>query len=95
MADETYHYFYVLLCKDGTFYGGYTTEPERRLKEHNQGVGAKYTRLPSRRPAKMIYTEKFSTRSAATKAEYAFKKLSRQQKEQYLKVHQKNRQINL
>ena len=39
------HYFYVLLCHDNTFYGGYTTDLARRLKEHNDGVGAKYTRL--------------------------------------------------
>lgn len=83
MATE--HYFYVLLCKDDTFYGGYTTDPERRLKEHNSGTGAKYTRLPSRLPVKMIHVEKFSNRSDATKAEYAFKKLTRKRKIAYLK----------
>lgn len=82
---ETDHYFYVLHCKDDTFYGGYTTNPERRLKEHNSGIGAKYTRLPSRLPTEMIHIEKFTSRSAATKAEYAFKKLSRKQKIIYLK----------
>lgn len=45
-----------------------------------------YTRLAKRRPVKMIHTEKFETRSAATKAEAAFKKLTRKQKEQYLKT---------
>ena len=82
---ETNHYFYVLYCKDDTFYGGYTTDPERRLTEHNSGTGAKYTRLPSRLPAKMIHVEKFSSRSDATKAEYAFKKLTRKHKIDYLK----------
>ncbi|WP_271497497.1 GIY-YIG nuclease family protein [Enterococcus sp. 5H] len=82
---ETNHYFYVLHCQDNTFYGGYTTDPKRRLEEHNSGTGAKYTRLPSRRPVKMIHTEIFATRSDATKAEYAFKKLTRTKKEQYLK----------
>lgn len=80
----TDHYFYVLYCKDRTFYGGYTTDPERRLKEHNNGTGAKYTRVTTRLPVKMIHTEKFATRSEATKAEYAFKKLSRKAKEAYL-----------
>lgn len=79
------HYFYVLHCKDNSFYGGYTTDLERRLKEHNEGIGAKYTRLASRRPLKMIHAEAFETRSEATKAEAAFKKLSRLQKERYLK----------
>ncbi len=82
---ETKHYFYVLECKDQTFYGGYTTDLTRRLAEHNAGTGAKYTRLARRRPLKMIHAEVFETRSEATKAEAAFKKLSRKQKEIYLK----------
>ena len=71
------HYFYVLFCKDQTFYGGYTTDLSRRLGEHNNGTGAKYTRLQKRRPVKMIHAEVFSSRSEATKAEAAFKKLTR------------------
>lgn len=81
------HFFYVLFCKDQTFYGGYTTDLSRRLEEHNRGTGAKYTRLEKRRPTKMIHAECFTTRSEATKAEAAFKKLSRPQKERYLKTH--------
>ncbi|CAI3346373.1 GIY-YIG nuclease family protein [Enterococcus cecorum] len=81
------HYFYVLLCKDGTFYGGYTTDLARRLNEHNQGIGAKYTKLSKRRPLQMIHAECFSTRSEAQKAEYAFKQLTRRQKETYLRTH--------
>ncbi|WP_297077311.1 GIY-YIG nuclease family protein [uncultured Enterococcus sp.] len=79
------HYFYVLECQDHSFYAGYTIDPKRRLTEHNDGRGAKYTRLPSRRPLQMIHLESFDTRSLAMKAEAAFKKLSRKQKEQYLK----------
>lgn len=82
MATE--HYFYVLHCKDNTFYGGYTTDLARRLKEHNSGKGAKYTHPASRRPARMIHAEVFATRSEATKAEAAFKKLPRKQKLVYL-----------
>lgn len=82
---NTKSYFYVLTCKDGTLYGGYTTDIKRRLEEHNSGTGAKYTRPPSRRPVKMIYAEKHGSRSAATRAEAAFKKLYRKAKEAYLK----------
>ncbi len=82
----TDHYFYVLLCSDQSFYGGYTTELARRLKEHNAGTGAKYTHPKSRRPVQMIHAERFATRSEATKAEAAFKKLPRKQKEHYLPV---------
>lgn len=78
------HYFYVLRCKDNSFYAGYTIEPTRRLVEHNEGRGAKYTRLSSRRPLEMIHLEQFDTRSLAMKAEAAFKRLTRKQKEQYL-----------
>ena len=79
------HFFYVLQCKDNTFYGGYTTDLARRLAEHNKGIGAKYTHPQSRRPLKMIHAESFFTRSEATSAEAAFKRLSRKQKEAYLK----------
>lgn len=81
---ETKHYFYVLHCKDDSFYGGYTTDLARRLSEHNKGIGAKYTHPASRRPATMIHAEGFATRSEATKAEAAFKKLQRPQKIKYL-----------
>ena len=63
------------------------TDLSRRLEEHNNGTGAKYTRLQKRRPVKMIHAEVFSSRSEATKAEAAFKKLTRKQKERYLQTH--------
>ena len=69
----------MLHCADDSFYAGYTTEPERREKEHNNGIGSKYTK--TRRPVQMIYEQGFETRSEATKAEYAFKQLTRRQKE--------------
>ncbi|MCR2823359.1 GIY-YIG nuclease family protein [Lederbergia panacisoli] len=76
------HYFYVLECKDGSYYGGYTVDPSRRLAEHNSGKGAKYTRV--RKPVKMIYAEKHDSKSEALRAEYAFKQLTRRKKEQFL-----------
>lgn len=82
---ETNAYFYVLYCQDNSLYGGYTTNLKRRLDQHNQGTGAKYTRMASKRPVKMIYAELFASKSQAMKAEYAFKQLSRPQKEAYLK----------
>lgn len=77
------HYFYVLLCADDSFYAGYTTDTLRREREHNKGIGSKYTK--ARRPVQMIYKEVFGSRTEATKAEAAFKKLSRKQKENFLK----------
>lgn len=81
-------FFYVLLCKDNSFYGGYTTDLTRRLKEHNQGIGAKYTQPKNRRPLEIIHAEAFETRSQATQAEAFFKNLSRSEKENYLRLHQ-------
>ncbi|WEG73207.1 GIY-YIG nuclease family protein [Vagococcus intermedius] len=83
----TSHYFYVLLCADNTFYGGYTIDPERRLKQHNSGTGAKYTRVKKRQPMQMIYKEVFDTKRAAMQAEYAFKQLARHEKERFLSTY--------
>jgi putative endonuclease len=66
-------------CADGTFYTGWTTNPKERVKAHNTGKGAKYTRV--RRPVKLIYVEELPDRSSALKREWAIKKLSRKQKE--------------
>lgn len=85
VAAENFSYFYILWCKDHSFYAGYTTNLKRREAEHNAGTGAKYTRPANKRPLKMIYAETFPTKSLAMSAEYAFKQLTRAQKEQYLK----------
>ena len=85
MGKKNEAYFYVLLCADGTLYGGYTTDLEHRLLMHNQGKGAKYTR--SRLPVQMIYHENFADKSSALKAEYQFKHQSRQKKLAYLRQH--------
>ncbi|MGQ5709443.1 GIY-YIG nuclease family protein [Lactobacillus sp. PSON] len=79
------YYFYVLLCNDGSFYGGFTNDLEHRLKMHNLGKGAKYTK--TRRPVKMIYHEEFDDKSLALKREYWFKHHNREWKEKFLKEH--------
>jgi putative endonuclease len=65
-------------CADGTLYTGWSTDPERRIKTHNAGKGAKYTRM--RRPVKLIYTEELPDRSSAMKREVEIKKYSRKRK---------------
>ena len=72
-------YCYILECSDGTFYTGWSTDPQRRLSQHNRGSGGRYTR--SRRPARLVYTEELPDKSAALKRERAIKALSRQKKE--------------
>jgi putative endonuclease len=84
MVENKIHYFYVLKCSDGSFYGGYTTHLLKRIEAHNQGKGAKYTR--SRRPIKLIYFEIYKQKSSALQAEYRFKKLRRREKIEYMKI---------
>ena len=75
-------YMYVLTCSDGSLYTGYTTDIERRLKAHNAGKGAKYTR--SRLPVKLLYHECFNSKQEAQSAEAYFKKKTRQEKLDYI-----------
>jgi putative endonuclease len=75
---QTGFYCYMVECSDGTFYTGWTTDPERRVSQHNRGVGAKYTSV--RRPVKLIYLESLPNRAAAMKRELAIKRMSRAQK---------------
>jgi len=79
---ENRHYFYVLQCRDGSFYGGYTNNIERRIAMHNNGKGAKYTK--GRGPVVLLYKRIFENKSDALKAEYEFKQWSRKKKEQFL-----------
>lgn len=72
------NYTYILKCRDGSLYTGWTTDLERRLKEHNSGKGAKYTK--SRRPVILAYYETFDTKEEAMKREYAIKQLKRKDK---------------
>ncbi|MBP2242568.1 putative endonuclease [Cytobacillus eiseniae] len=79
---ENSHFFYVLLCKDHTLYAGYTNNLERRIKLHNEGKGAKYTR--GRGPVKLVYSKTFETKGEALRAEYSFKQWGRKQKDNFL-----------
>lgn len=76
------HLFYVLECNDGSYYAGYTNDLERRVRVHNEGKGAKYTR--AKRPVRCIYHEKFETKREAMQVEYKFKRLKRDAKERYI-----------
>ena len=71
-------YVYMLRCGDGSLYTGSTTDVERRLREHQGGTGARYTR--SRPPVTLAYAEEAPDRSAAQRREAAIKKLPRAQK---------------
>ncbi len=74
-------YVYLLTCADNTYYTGITTDPRRRLQEHNTDdrKAARYTR--ARRPVNMVYFELCTDRSAAASREYEIRRLNRKQKE--------------
>ena len=71
-------YLYVLKCRDGSFYTGVTTDPKRRLQEHNAGKGGAYTR--SKRPVKILLQEVHPNRGSALRREAEIKSWPRQQK---------------
>ena len=72
------YWVYVLRCGDGTLYTGVTTDVERRLREHESGRGAKYTR--SRGPLTLVYRETQPDKGAALRREAAIKRLPRAEK---------------
>jgi putative endonuclease len=78
-------YCYILKCSDGTFYTGWTTDPERRVAQHNKGAGAKYT--STRRPVKLVYLETHPNRTDAMKRELAIKKMKRVQKSRLIEEY--------
>ncbi len=77
------NYVYLLRCADGSLYCGWTTDLERRLRVHNSGKGAKYTR--SRLPVELVYWESFEDRTQALSREWHLKRLSREEKLQLIK----------
>lgn len=81
-GEKKTHYIYIVECSDGSLYTGYSTDVERRVAEHNQGKGAKYTR--GRRPVKLCYQEEYKSRSLAQKREYQIKQLPRSKKEELI-----------
>lgn len=72
------NYTYILKCSDDTFYTGWTNNLKKRIKDHNDGNGAKYTK--PRRPVELVYYEEFETKEEAMRREYAIKQLTRTQK---------------
>ena len=72
-------YCYILECADGSYYTGWTTNPDRRVNQHNAGRGSRYTR--SRLPVILVYLEPQSDRGGAMKRERAIKMMARDRKQ--------------
>lgn len=72
------NYTYIVKCSDGSLYTGWTNNLEKRIRAHNEGKGAKYTK--SRRPVVLVYQEEFQTREEAMRREWEIKQMTRQKK---------------
>ena len=68
------YYTYIVECADRSLYTGYTTDVKARIRKHNSGKGAKYTR--SRLPVKLVYYEEYETKHEAMSREYYIKQMS-------------------
>ena len=86
-------YMYVVECRDGSYYTGYTTDVKKRIAVHNIGKGAKYTR--ARLPVKLIFVEGFDSKEEAMSAEALFKRKTRMQKENYFKENQNKNLVDV
>ena len=76
------HYTYILKCKDNTYYTGYTNDLTKRIKAHNEGKGAKYTK--GRGPVELIYYEEYEDKTSAMRREWEIKQLTREEKEKII-----------
>lgn len=83
------YYTYMVVCRDSSLYTGYTDDLEKRMRAHNSGAGAKYTR--SRRPVSLVYWEEFETKQQAMQREYAIKQCTREQKLKLLSEEQREK----
>lgn len=76
------NYTYLLRCADGSLYCGWTNHLKARVKAHNEGNGAKYTK--SRCPVELVYFETFATKQEAMRREWEIKQLTRKQKQELI-----------
>lgn len=75
-------FVYIVRCSDQTLYTGISNNLPERLKKHDAGLGAAYTR--GRGPVALLYSESCADRSSASKREWEIKQLSRSEKEQLI-----------
>jgi len=82
MSEPAQWWVYLLRCADGTLYTGISTDPDRRLSQHNAGTASRYTR--ARLPVRMLWREAQNGHGEALRREVAIKKLPRSEKEKLI-----------
>lgn len=78
------NYVYMLRCRDGSLYTGWTNDLEKRVKTHQEGKGAKYTK--SRLPVTLVWHETRETKEEAMRLEWQIKQLTKAEKEQMIRT---------
>lgn len=76
------NYTYILKCADGSLYTGWTNNLAKRVADHNEGKGAKYTK--GRGPVTLAYYEAFETKEKAMQREYAIKQMTKEEKQKLI-----------
>ena len=84
---------YILKCNDNSLYTGWTNDITHRLKMHNEGKGAKYTR--GRGPVELVYLEEFETKQEAMSREAKIKRITRKEKLLLIETYQQEQKLNL
>lgn len=84
---------YILKCNDNSLYTGWTNDITHRLKMHNEGKGAKYTR--GRGLVELVYLEEFETKQEAMSREAKIKRLTRKEKLLLIETYQQEQKLNL
>lgn len=86
------NYTYMVRCKDGSLYTGWTNNLDKRVRAHNEGTGAKYTK--SRCPVELVYYEEYESKIDAMKREYEIKQFSKKKKETLILNFSKQRGLH-
>jgi putative endonuclease len=87
-------YVYLVRCSDSSLYCGVTTDLDRRVQEHNDGKGSRYTL--ARRPVRLVWTSKALSKSKAYKDEFRLKRMRKDAKEALVTEEQRRRKpLNL
>lgn len=80
-------YFYVILTADNMLYAGYTDNLQKRFDTHSAKKGAKFLKPQTRHPLQLVYSQEFDNKHDAMSTEAKFKRLTRTQKENYIREH--------
>lgn len=82
MTEPRPWFLYLLLCRNGAWYAGITNDLDARFRAHANGTGARYTRANP--PVRMLGSRAYPDRAAASRAEWAIKRLPRERKLAFL-----------